>query len=645
MSISAKLYIEDKVFNVLKFGFKFNQKSSASGYPSAKPTGGQFDIIIESTKDSLFFEWMTSGNMLSKAKIEVSQSFVFGKTRKIELLDVYCLQFQEKFDGINSQPIQSFLRLSPAIMLQDGVKIFEWYWKVTDLSDDVEETVIEQITPSITNVNWIDPETKEIIKEATYNESIALTAQIENQEGSSVTITITKEDGTEFENGKSELFFEESIAEDGAVELTAFKIKEQWEAFKTADIDKLVAKVDHNGYQKKSATIILKPKAKIEVCFSPGSTYDGSDYGLDWMRFGLTTNPGDVFYKDIVGSYHYAKDANGHYLLNSLGEIADPVFTQEDSIYNKLLKKYKRVKHPTNKDDKYVVPVLTLLLNKTAKLSLTVDVMEDAKELTFKFDDELFKLNKSDVTHKVKGKKSLIDYLEIECIKEFNKKQEIEVLADNEFAGKIIVLPNNKRHRYKASILFIEVETAINGIGSNNIGNPIGRDTEFTKYFNQALAQADYSTVSLDLSKDAVFNSSFSSAGMIVHDDKDAIQQYMIDKLYKENDKLGIDYRKHYKIFFVREDAKGLYGASYGVPSKERAVTVYSIGFNDSTLAHETLHAMGLNHPFHEKKLCFERSTTDNIMDYSDFEASPKIPVISTWHRQWKTLWKNLDKE
>ncbi|QXP58479.1 type VI secretion system tube protein TssD [Olleya sp. HaHaR_3_96] len=181
MSISAKLYIEDKVFNVLKFGFKFNQKSSASGYPSATTTGGQFDIVIESTKDPLFFEWMTSGDMLSKAKIEVSQSFVFGKTRKIELLDVYCLQFQEKFDGINSQPMQSFLRLSPAIMLQDGAKIFEWYWKVTDLEANAEDTVIDNAEPKLLSYHIEDLENN-IIEEKTIkeNQEIYLVINSEN---------------------------------------------------------------------------------------------------------------------------------------------------------------------------------------------------------------------------------------------------------------------------------------------------------------------------------------------------------------------------------------------------------------------------------------------------------------------------------
>jgi len=115
--------------------------------------------------------------------------------------------------------------------------------------------------------------------------------------------------------------------------------------------------------------------------------------------------------------------------------------------------------------------------------------------------------------------------------------------------------------------------------------------------------------------------------------------------LYAKYDPLGKDYRKHYKVYFINESAGGLYGRSYGIPSANRSVVVYAVGFNDSTLAHETYHAMGLYHSFDDSgKFTFKKNKTDNIMDYSDI-ATPPIPVISTWQWQWTELWKNLDKE
>jgi len=144
--ITAKLEIEGKTFNILNFSFDFEQNSSYNGYPSSTPTGGLFKIVIESTQEKLFFEWMSKENSMKNAKIIISPSFAMGKSRVIELIDGYLIKYLENFDGINNRPISTYMELSPAIMLQDGVKIFEKYWKVTDLSNNVAPTKIEEST-------------------------------------------------------------------------------------------------------------------------------------------------------------------------------------------------------------------------------------------------------------------------------------------------------------------------------------------------------------------------------------------------------------------------------------------------------------------------------------------------------------------
>ncbi|WP_452223993.1 type VI secretion system tube protein TssD [Lacinutrix chionoecetis] len=147
MSIVSKLFIEDKEFNVLRFNFNFNQQHSNNGMPSSQTTGGIFNIELESTKDALFNEWMVHDKMMKNLKIKISQTHQVSKSRTIELLDVFCIEYKEVFDGVNNEPMKVYLKLSPAIMIQDGVKIFEWYWKETDLtkksnSEPLEKTKI-----------------------------------------------------------------------------------------------------------------------------------------------------------------------------------------------------------------------------------------------------------------------------------------------------------------------------------------------------------------------------------------------------------------------------------------------------------------------------------------------------------------------
>lgn len=104
------------------------------------------------------------------------------------------------------------------------------------------------------------------------------------------------------------------------------------------------------------------------------------------------------------------------------------------------------------------------------------------------------------------------------------------------------------------------------------------------------------------------------------------------------------DFRRIIKYFFLDKQA-GLDVQSYGVPSANRSVVIYRPGLTDSTVAHEVFHVMEPYHPFNGKlDFHFDRAKTDNIMDYSDIEAAPPIPVISSWQWQWDILYENLNK-
>lgn len=144
MSIIAKLHVDEKSFTILNFRYSIEQNSDYSGYPSAKPTGGLWSIVIESTKEHLFYEWMVAENTMKNLEIVLSSSSMNGKTRTIKLFDVYCLKYMENFDGVNSKPMSTYIEISPAIMQDGGTKIFEKYWKVSNLSNMATPTVINE---------------------------------------------------------------------------------------------------------------------------------------------------------------------------------------------------------------------------------------------------------------------------------------------------------------------------------------------------------------------------------------------------------------------------------------------------------------------------------------------------------------------
>lgn len=381
----------------------------------------------------------------------------------------------------------------------------------------------------------------------------------------------------------------------------------------------------------KHAQLTILPPPKVLVNFRPHNNYAG-EYGFDWIRMGDTGRPGDVWYRDIIGSY-------------SAGS-----FVQDTNEYLRLRSEFQMLAHPTKPNDRYVVPVLTLLPGKKATFSLKVEVAADADQVTFRYDKTLFRLNQEEVPHKTEGEETLPDYLEIECLKEFGTNQYIEVLADNTFAGKLKVLANDEAHRYKADVVFVKVKTDLIGSGRSGkvVSNLTGEAAFLEKYLNQALTTSNVVTLELDLRADATLNSTYK---VLLPDDTIAIKHQGSIHTYLETAFAAAHpgYSSYFKVFFFEEKGyyhagrglyQGLNGVADGIPSK--SVILYKT-HNSSTTTHELLHAMGASHSFSNSgHFTFKKGETENIMDYSHQTAFGSKNRISTWQWQWRTIWPNL---
>ncbi|MBL4745667.1 MAG: hypothetical protein JKY08_04805 [Flavobacteriaceae bacterium] len=372
--------------------------------------------------------------------------------------------------------------------------------------------------------------------------------------------------------------------------------------------------------------------AKCMVDFRPNSSYTG-EYGFDWMRMGDTGGIGDTWYAKIIGEYE------GFWNFNK--QIYDGgKFKVKDWAYDRLMNKFRQMFIPWKKEF-YTIPVATIFPNKTAKFTLQLEIEEPPKEITYEFKKEFFSFDKKNIATLTKGKHRLTDELEITCIKEFDTTQNIDVMAtDNNdkkhLIGRLKIKANSKAHRSQKDIVFINVTTQLMK-GYKNKGASNGGELELTKYLNQALVEPVFDTATpleLDFSSDATFNKIYLSGDNI------ALQDYLNDMVYRKYD-LQMDYRSHYKVYFINE--RNGYGIAYAIGGSVRSAIVYKDGFSDSTVAHETLHSMGLYHSFdNDSEFIFEQDMTDNVMDYSDI-GKYGIPVISTWQWQWSILNKNLN--
>jgi len=412
--------------------------------------------------------------------------------------------------------------------------------------------------------------------------------------------------------------------------------------------------------------------AKCVVYFRPHSAYVG-EYGFDWIRRGDTGAKGDTWFKTIIGRYrNSAKQIEQIYDSGTAADLHPPIALATDLLeYNKLMQTFQPLlilfkQTAQNKDFMYDVPVLTLLKGNKATLTLMTEVAEEPQQLKFKCNgkdisqEKDIKLSKPTITPKSKGKHSLTNYLVIDCINDFSQNKEISAISVNadkteHEVGKLVILANDRAHRYKANIVFVEVITKNISTTRSRKATPIGREAELKKYLNQAYIQPHITTVTLNLTADTVFNQQYSSNGKLTpHGINNVIpamkiQDYLAQKFAKQHpNTANVNYTDSYKIFFVNEPNISLYGESKGIGSpaqKVREVLVLPLGFADSTVAHELMHAMGLLHTFdNNNKFTFEQYKTNNIMDYSD-EPPYNIPVISTFRFQWPILQSNNQKE
>lgn len=104
----------------------------------------------------------------------------------------------------------------------------------------------------------------------------------------------------------------------------------------------------------------------------------------------------------------------------------------------------------------------------------------------------------------------------------------------------------------------------------------------------------------------------------------------------KENEK----FRNYYRVYML-PTSLDLNGVAEDIGNVKTVVAFQNR--NDSSTAHELLHAMGLHHTFdNNSKYTFELYKTDNIMDYTHHVTNPltntKKKRYSTNKFQWKKI-------
>ena len=279
------------------------------------------------------------------------------------------------------------------------------------------------------------------------------------------------------------------------------------------------------------------------------------------------------------------------------------------------------------------------------------------------YDKTLFKLNAEKIPAQSKGKKRLKDHLTIECLKEFSTDQIIKVLYKKRLLGQLNILKNDKANRKKAQVVFVKVETNLNGSGKNIKGKTTttGKSDKdlLEKYLKQALIKLEHKEVIFDLTipdpttkklKYPNFNKDFILSDITKTPPEKILNKYhnttkakLVAFMETEFDTQFPTYKDYYKVFFFgdrggrTDKVKKIQGlGGYAKKIKSKSVAVFS-GRGKTDVTHELLHAMSLYHSFsNTASFGYEKKATKNIMDYSTKKNN-------TWLWQWKQLWKQAD--
>jgi hypothetical protein len=443
------------------------------------------------------------------------------------------------------------------------------------------------------------------------------------------------------------------------------------------------------------------PKCKVD--FRVKLPYAG-EFGFDWMRQGLAgAAPGDVDYKTNVGKlYTNAAFTTLNMDSNSYSGFFNPVVTE----YEKLEALYKSYPvHVNPALEKYIVPAMTIYppytapvgvadldrqpifsapyddtLNRVARIELKIAITAEPVKIEIRYDATIFTVTAGAIPKTV-GNHNLD--LTVNCLKEFGTDELIRVFAyygpdtKGVIAGTLIVRPNVKSKRFSKKLVFVEVITNLNGT-TPPLAYTFNQHAKNLKMFlRQIYTTPIIKSEKIDMvtTPDAVFNSKYvytdpvSAVKSILSYNNltpispvASVVDYLYSKLKLQNKagtttKIGDTYKDYFKVFFFHD--KGGYMKTPS-PGTFQPLAGYSNGSDKlvdfpnlypSTSTHEFLHTADVQHTFaNSEATAFAEHTyrplaTDNIMDYSDVFASPKIPTVSLYEWQGKIAKKRFDPE
>ncbi|AYW36328.1 MULTISPECIES: type VI secretion system tube protein TssD [Capnocytophaga] len=127
MSFKTKLKVAGKEYNVLKVSYSLFQETDATGRPSSVTRGGKIDVVIESTGETDFFEWMTNSFERKDGSVVFIKRDSDATLKELKFTEAYLVNHREHFDASGDNPLtESFTISARKIEMGTGAYQNEW---------------------------------------------------------------------------------------------------------------------------------------------------------------------------------------------------------------------------------------------------------------------------------------------------------------------------------------------------------------------------------------------------------------------------------------------------------------------------------------------------------------------------------------
>ncbi|MEA3443173.1 MAG: type VI secretion system tube protein TssD [Bacteroidota bacterium] len=130
MALSAKLNIQgiNETVDVLECDFGFQQETDYSGKPSARPSGGMINLVIESISSDALVNWMVSATEKKEGEIAFYRKENESAFKKVSFKEGICVSYHEYFNSHDDFPMTIAISISSREIKIGMATAFKQIW-------------------------------------------------------------------------------------------------------------------------------------------------------------------------------------------------------------------------------------------------------------------------------------------------------------------------------------------------------------------------------------------------------------------------------------------------------------------------------------------------------------------------------------